>query len=162
MKEVHNIDVKELFPIQVFNNLVNITIEDRRILRAIKLITQTYDTPIEARASSLFVALETIKDIIIEEKKEILSPIKSIVVAKELIDKMKNLVEDIDSSEFTSKESVLRYLEGINKIGNNEGLRKIFELNGIILSRADKDCVAMRNRFLHGTVPVKSNNTNSN
>lgn len=158
LSDIYSISVDERFPLEVFNSLINIAIKDRRILRVIKLITQTYDTPIEARAASLFVALETIKDVIVEEKKESISPIKNITVVKGLITKMKGLVEDVDPDEFTNKESVLRYLEGINKIGNNEGLRKIFELNGILLSKQDKDCIAMRNRFLHGTVPVKSEN----
>lgn len=156
--DAHGFMDKDRLPIEVFSYLVNMTIKDKRILRAIKLITQTYDIPIEARASSLFVALETIKNVILDKNEESVSLIKNKNIAKEIIDKFKVIISEIDSDQFNNRDALYRKLESINKIGNNDGLLKIFDLYGIVLNKADKDCVAARNRFLHGAVPVKTEN----
>ena len=156
--EVLNINKTDKLLINVFENLVNIAFKDKRILRTIKLITQTYNTPIEARASSIFVALETVKNVILDQNEESVSLVKDTRIAKEMIERMKEIVYMVSINEFNNRDALLSKINSINKIGNNDGLRKIFDLYGIVLNKEDKDCIAARNRFLHGTVPGKIEN----
>lgn len=69
---------------EVFQNLVNNSLNDLRLLRAIKIMSESAQYPIEIKASTYSVALETVKNIIIEENQEKLNPFKTKKQAREI------------------------------------------------------------------------------
>jgi len=137
----------------VFSKIVLLCFSEQRFLRALRIITQARNLPVEIQAASIFVALETIKEIIIEANQEKTASFKNEKFAVKLIEEIKGKIEAIPELEFNNKSRVLRKVSELNAIGNNEGFYAAFELLGISLNKEEKYCISMRNRFLHGNVP---------
>jgi hypothetical protein len=140
----------------LFENLVNQSLIDLRLFRAIKIMTESSDYPLEIKASTYSVALETIKNIIIEDNQEKINPFKAKKIASNTIKILKNEIEKIDDSEFNSKKSVLNKIEQLNQVGNKDSLILSFRLLNLSLTEDDKRCINMRNDFLHGRIPYNS------
>jgi len=119
-------------------------------------MTESSNYPLEIKASTYSVALETIKNIIIEDNQEKINPFKSKKVASSTIKILKSEIEKIDDSEFNSKESVLNKVEQLNQVGNKDSLILSFKLLNLTLTEDDKRCINMRNDFLHGRIPYNS------
>lgn len=148
-------DVKCHIPINAFSNLCEVSFNDHRFLRALKIITESNKYPLEIRASTYSVTLETLKNIILEENKEKINPIKKRVVARKLIKNIKEITEEIPDSEFNNKKSILNRIEQINQVPNADGFELAFTLLGIKLNETDKRCLKLRNDFLHGRIPFE-------
>ena len=149
------LDHSEHFPKEVFSSLIELCINDKRLFRAIKIITQSRNLPEELSTSAYFVALETVKNIIVEENINKIKPFKNEKLAKQSINKLKNMICEINETEFNDKEAILRKLENLDHLGNNESFFKAFELLNITLTKEDKERIKMRNRFLHGNIPFQ-------
>tara|TARA_Y100001933_G_scaffold262240_1_gene319072 strand:- start:978 stop:2405 length:1428 start_codon:yes stop_codon:yes gene_type:complete len=141
------------FPVKVFQNLVNKSLNDLRLFRAVKIMSESADFPFEIRASTYSVALETIKNIIIEENEEKINPFKKKKTASDVIKNLKKIISDIPESEFNNKKVVINKLEQINQIGNKDSFLMSFKVLKIKLNDDDKRCLNMRNDFLHGRIP---------
>ncbi|WP_458626430.1 hypothetical protein [Winogradskyella sp. PC D3.3] len=141
------------FPKKIVSNLSNSCYTNPRFLRALRILCNARQKPVEIEASSIFVVLETIKDLILINKTEKVSPFKDDEFAKKIIKEFKQEIESLDDSNFNRKNSVLNKIQDLNKPGNNESFRLAFEMVGFELSKNDKKCIAMRNRFLHGNMP---------
>ena len=141
------------FPKNIISDLSNSCYTNPRFLRALRILCNARQKPVEIEASSIFVVLETIKDLILINNTEKVSPFKDDEFAKKIIKEFKQKIESLDDSNFNRKNSVLNKLQDLNKPGNNESFRLAFELVGFELSKNDKNCIAMRNRFLHGNMP---------
>ncbi|MEM7486361.1 MAG: hypothetical protein AAF348_14230, partial [Bacteroidota bacterium] len=142
----------------VFENLVNKSLNDLRLFRAIRIMSESCQYPIEIKASTYSVALETVKNIIIEENGEKINPFKIKKKASITIKELKKIVDEIPESEFNSKKMVLNKLEQINQVGNKDSLLLSFKLLNIKLSEDDERCINMRNDFLHGRIPFDIEN----
>ncbi|MDC7996367.1 hypothetical protein [Altibacter sp. HG106] len=143
---------------EVFENLVNKSLKDLRLYRAIRIMSESCQYPIEIKASTYSVALETVKNIIIEENGEKINPFKLKKKASKTIKELKKIVDAIPESEFNSKKMVLNKLEQLNQVGNKDSLLLSFKLLNIKLSEDDKRCINMRNDFLHGRIPFDIEN----
>lgn len=114
------------------------------------------EQPVEIEAASIFVALETIKQIIIEENIEKISPFANESFATTTINNFKNIILTAPDEEFNDKNSVLRKLDNLRVVGNNDSFKLAFKLVGFNLTKEDEKCISMRNRFLHGNIPFEN------
>jgi hypothetical protein len=142
-------------PSIVFSNLVKKCLTDVRFQRAIKIITESSIYPLEIRASTYSVALETLKNIVLEENVERINPFKSRKEASKVIKQIKGMVEAVDEEKFNNKKAVLSKIEQLNQVTNRDAFLLTFELLGIQLNDDDRKCIANRNDFLHGQIPFE-------
>lgn len=145
-----------LIPTTVFSELIEESLRHEGYYRAIKIIVDSYENSLINLASTFSVALETLKNIICENNESEIKPIKSKAVSRSLIKGIKALVEEIPISEFNNKGALLKNIDNnLNRTPNKESLELAFILSGITLNEKDKECIKMRNDFLHGRVPIE-------
>lgn len=138
-----------------FSNMVSKSIGDLRLFRSIKIITESFNYPLEIKASTYSVALETLKNIIIEENEEKINPFKSKSKASKAIQKCQCVINELEDSDFNNKKAVLNKLEQLNQVGNRDSFILAFKLLKIPLNQDDENCISMRNDFLHGRIPFE-------
>jgi len=139
----------------ILEGLMERCLEDDRFFRAINIISESHGYPLEIRASTYSVALETLKNIIIEANEEKINPIKTKTLARELVSKLKKVVNDFDDNNFNNKKLILQKIEHLNQIGNTDSFSKAFELLNLKLSDKDLQAINKRNDFLHGRLPFQ-------
>lgn len=154
-KDFMGLSKTEYFPINIFSKLSELCYNKKPFLRCISMINQARNLNVENQAASIFVALETIKQIIVDENIKSISPFVDPVFARKTIQEFKMTISNISESEFNDKASVLRKLENLNMVGNNDSFKLAFKLVGFPLTQEDEKCIAMRNRFLHGNIPFE-------
>lgn len=152
-KDYHNLKSKQYFPLETFSNLIFECLTNNTFLRTIRIITQARNQPIEIQIASTFVAMETIKELIINKNLENIRPFKDKTKAAFIIAALKKIIVDTNDVEFNDKTIVLSKIENLNSIGNNDSFKIAFKLMGINLTSDDVKCISMRNRFLHGNSP---------
>lgn len=140
---------------KVFSELVSNALRDKRILRAIKIIAEGNAYSLEIRASAYSVALETMRNVIIEENEEKINPFKTKTVASKTIRELKKIVNDLEDSQFNNRQLVINKLEQLNQTGNSDSFSKAFQICGFPLTNSDKDTFNRRNDFLHGRIPFE-------
>jgi len=139
----------------ILEGLMERCLADERFFRAINIICESHGYPLEIRASTYSVALETLKNIIIEANEEKMNPIKTKTVARDLVSKLKGVVNDFDDDNFNNKKLILQKIEHLNQIGNTDSFSKAFELLNLQLSDKDLQAINKRNDFLHGRLPFE-------
>jgi hypothetical protein len=139
----------------IFSNLVTKAIQEEGLFRAMKIIAEANNFPSEIRASAYSVALETIRNLIIEDNKEKVAPIKNHAVAKELKRKFKELVDGLDETDFSNREALYKRINDFNQLPNKDSFKAAFELVGLVLTEEDLKCIESRNAFLHGRMPIE-------
>lgn len=152
-------DVECRVSLNVFSALCTKAFNDHRLLRAIKMITESNKYPLEVRASMYSVALETLKNIILEENESKISPLKTKTASKLLRRKLREIIESFPDNEFNNKKAVLHRVDQINQVTNSDGFELSFSLLGIKLNDMDKECIKLRNDFLHGRIPFDDEKT---
>lgn len=154
IKSLKNERVKpEYFPETIFSNLSELCFNDKPILRAVRIITQARDLPNEIKIASIYVALETIKQKIINDNIDKISPFKNKSFAVKIINSLKKYISDLPEDNFNDKNMVIKKIENLNALSNNDSFVLAFKLVGYKLSKEDKKYIQLRNRFLHGNVP---------
>lgn len=141
--------------LEVFSNIVNKAREDKRFLRALKIISEANEYPLEIRASAYSVALETVKNIVLEENSEKINPFKDRKFAAKIIKSLKDIIIPIEASFFNNKETVINKLEQINQVTNKDSFKIAFDLCGFTLTDIDEKALLKRNDFLHGRIPFE-------
>ena len=159
-KEYEGLDKTLHFSERDFSRLVNVCFNELPFKRAIRIITQSGNLPREIETAAFFVGLETMKNLIITKNEEKIRSFKEQDDASKLINRCKTLVNEIEDSKFNSKQRVLNKLDQLNDIGNNESFFMSFELMGLKLNAAEKQCIKKRNRFLHGNMPFENETEN--
>ncbi len=140
---------------EVFSNMVTKARNDNRFLRALKIITECNIYPLEMRASAYSIALETIKNIIIEENESKVNPFKKKNFASETISKLKEIIIPLDNFYFNNKEAILNKIEQLNQVTNKDSFKLAFALCGFQLTKIDEEALLKRNDFLHGRIPFE-------
>jgi len=140
---------------QVLSNMSTNAKKDRRFFRALKIVAESSKFPLEIRASAYSVALETMKNIVIEENAERINPFKNSAYGKKIAIRLKKIIEEEDDFNFNNKESVLKRLDQINQVTNKDSLKLAFTLNGFKLMKEDENALSKRNDFLHGRIPFE-------
>jgi hypothetical protein len=141
--------------LEVFSNIVNKAHEDKRFLRALKIISEANEYPLEIRASAYSVALETVKNIVLEENNEKINPFRDKKFAGKVIKSLKDIIIPIESSFFNNKQTVINKLEQINQVTNKDSFKIAFDLCGFKLTDIDEKALLKRNDFLHGRIPFE-------
>lgn len=157
-KEFFQSKITAYFPIESFQNMIQEAFDEPRLLRAIKIITESFIYPLEIRAATYSVALETIKNIILEKNEEKVNPFKSKSSAQGVIKKLKEVIESTPNEHFNNKKAVISRIEQINQVSNTDGFLLAYKILGIGLTSEDEECINMRNDFLHGRVPFENEN----
>ena len=152
-KSYYELESLYFMPEVIFSNLANVCYNNPTFLRAIRILTQARNQPVEIEAASIFVALETLKNLILKDAKNDVLPFKDKKIADETIKELKLKITSMDDIHFNNKNSILNKIQDLNKAGNNEGFRLAFQIAGFNLTGKDLKCLAMRNRFLHGNMP---------
>lgn len=155
-KEFYKAQTTSYMPVENFQTLIQTSFDDVRFLRAIKIITESFGYPSEIRTATYSVALETLKNIILENNQDRINPFKNKTDAKRIIKDLKSIVNSNDDSLFNNKNAVLTKLEHLNQVTNSDGFILAFKLLGIELSTEDEECIGMRNDFLHGRIPFQN------
>lgn len=148
--------INPYIPSILFENMVNKCLSDLRLLRSIRIITESFRYPLEIKASTYSVALETLKNIIIEENAETINPFRSKKVASKTIKELKSIVNKVNKNDFNNKQSVLNKVEQLNQVGNRDSFLLAFKILEIELNDDDIRCIDVRNDFLHGRIPFEN------
>lgn len=139
---------------EIFSNIATKVFDDERMFRTAKIIAEGNAYPNEIRASAYSVALETVRNIIIEENAEKIVPIKDKAKAKALKEKIKAMVDEMDIDDFNNKEALYKRINDFNQLPNKDSFKTAFSIVGIELTAEDIRCLETRNAFLHGRLPL--------
>lgn len=147
---------KILRPLSIleFSNLCNKLKNDDDLIATLLLIIESGKASLIFRPSAYSIALETLSDIIIGDKKLKLAPINS----KQECRKFRKELNDVLSKyshldSFRDVKTLKGRIEHINQMTNSERLKAPFDILGIDLLEEDLKVISSRNDFLHGRVP---------
>lgn len=138
----------------VFSNLVNHSYQNQRFKRTLQLITDANPLAMNIKASTYYVALETLRTIIVTDTPTI-KPIKEDNIRDEIREKLKKVLAEFDDNVFNDKQSLLTKIDNINSPLNKSGFIKLFEQYGFELTQSDEVALEMRNKLLHGDLPYE-------
>lgn len=164
LKAIAPKDEKQIFKLsktpylakEIFERIVSICFCNNDFLRSIKIITEGGINPFYIQTSTLSVALETIKNIILLDNETIVNPIKDKIIAKEIREKITATLNEYDDGVYNNKLALLKKVNNFNSIGNNDSLLLIFKILELNLLEDDVYCVKLRNDFLHGRLPFET------
>ncbi|MCF0040819.1 hypothetical protein [Dyadobacter fanqingshengii] len=140
---------------KTLTSLIELSLTNSAFYRACTILAESHEYPLEIRASTYSVVLETLKNIILEANSEKINSIKNRTDAKALIKDLKAVVAAVSPSKFNNLLAVNQRIEQLNQVGNTDSFYKVFELLGLSLSATDKECLKKRNDFLHGRLPFE-------
>jgi hypothetical protein len=104
------------------------------------------------------IALETMSDLIINDKKISLSPIKNKEIAKDIRKRFFAILDEyLSEIPEEGMEVLKKKVEQINQVTNKSRLKMPFEILEVKLLDKDLEVLNTRNDFLHGRVPDLTN-----
>lgn len=157
--QIHNTSKRAFLGRDIFKNLVKFSLNNPNQLRAISLLVESARYPSHIRASTYSVSLETVKNLIIDDFSDQISPIKTKQKAREIRAALKATLDTFnDETIFNNKKILYGKIEHINNVPNTDALSLVFKQIGISLTTIDIECISYRNDFLHGRLPAESNN----
>lgn len=148
--------VNRTLPKEVFEKLITLCLEEEEVLNSIKIMTQSNNLPMELIISSYCVGLEAIKNYITKNLKGV-RPIKKPKIASSIRKKLLNIINSYDETFFNSRNAILQKINNINQETNTDGFISAFEKVNYKLSEYDLYCIDLRNKFLHGQIPLHEN-----
>ncbi|MGI4735080.1 MAG: hypothetical protein ACRYG7_07870 [Janthinobacterium lividum] len=140
---------------EVFSTLVAYAYNDARMLRALKIVIESSDYPLEIKGATYSVALETIKNIVLEANAEKVKPFKSKADAKRIIAQLRVIIDASADEIYNDKKAITARVDNINQATNSAGFASCFTQVGINLSVDDIKVLNNRNDFLHGRLPFE-------
>jgi len=136
-----------------FSKLCELILKNDNFLATLLLIIESNDASLIFKARGYSVALETLADIIIGNKKNKISPITSKIESKKFREELIQVLERYNANPYFQDIETLRgRITNINQMTNKERLLKPFKLLNVELTEDDKRVIASRNDFLHGRV----------
>ncbi len=144
-KELRGLTINE------FSKLCQTVFKNDDFLAMLLLIIESSDASLIFRPSGYSIALETLSDIVIGDRKEKLSPITSKTENKNFRKDLNKVLDKYSGKECFKDIETLR--GRINQVTNKERLKLPFKILNIYLSEEDLKVIASRNDFLHGRVP---------
>ncbi len=155
------------FPTENFSNLCTLINSNGQVLRSIVILINSHSNTLELKVPSLFVALENISKIFVQEDKgnsflieetTIVRNIKKIAhCAKKEVNQLKRDNQPLNLSDADLKAYKANYaricskLDGINRGTNNKKLSEPFDKFNYKLSQDESNAIFIeRNKFLHG------------
>jgi hypothetical protein len=153
-EEVNGKRLSWYLPAEILSSLTQMCLADERLSRTLRLVGESNALPIELRAAVYCVAMETIKDIVLEDAGPRVKPIRETSVVEHVQLKFREIVDGLDETSIGDKKALLGKIEHINQPANRRGFSQCFEHLGVTLSRRDEQCLALRDKFLHGKLPL--------
>jgi len=137
-----------------FSNLCEKTYSNRDFESCLVLIMESSAASLLFMPGGLAIALEALSDVILDNKKAKLAPIKD----KPVSDKIRKECKDVINNYSTVIESkdlkvLLSRIEQLNQVTNKARLRAPFDILKISLLEEDLRVLETRNDFLHGRFP---------
>lgn len=106
------------------------------------------------RPGGYAIALESLSDLILDNEKLNLAPIKTKRTSQDFRKALNNVVDDFgDKIDTEGVLALRRKIEQINQTTNKARLKAPFDKLGIVLLEADLEVLETRNDFLHGRIP---------
>jgi hypothetical protein len=140
----------------VLSTLASRAYNDVRMLRALKIVLESGNYPLEIRGATYSVALETVKEIVLEVYEDKVKPFREKSHAKAIIRQLKTIVEADEDIFYNDKRTILSKLENLNTPANSAGFADCFRQLGIKLNERDLKVLNNRNDFLHGRIPFEN------
>lgn len=129
-----------------------------KIQRVIELLLEATNTNSIVLKTSVFsIALETLANIVLSETKNNLKPIQEEKLVEKIAEKFYSIIDEYES--FMTDDAIQIYkkrIQDMNKPANVDRISKSFELLGIRLNKHDHRTLKSRNKYLHGSTPVKN------
>lgn len=129
---------------------------DVRMLRALKIVVESGTYPLEIRGATYSVALETVKEMVLEAYQDKVKPFKEKSHAKAIINQLKTIVQADSDTFYNDKRTILSKLDNLNTPANSAGFADCFRQLGIELNERDLKVLNNRNDFLHGRIPFEN------
>lgn len=157
-KVMEGLDIKERHKTgklseSTFCSIVSKAHDHPGLLRTIKIISQSNILPLELRTAAYSVALETIRNVVIEANQDKANPFKEKQFARKIVKQIRKIIDPISEGKFNNKETIIKRVQNLNQVGNTESFKKAFELLEMELTVNDEFCISKRNDFLHGRIP---------
>lgn len=149
-------------PMGVFSVMVSKAFSDLRYARALRVISESNAYPMEIRASGYAVALETMKNIISDERPEAFNPFRTKKAAKDFRKACFEELTKLPDEVFNNRAAVMKRIDQLNQPTNTDALETSFRVAGVRLNEHDKRTISMRNDFLHGRLPFEGEEPNEN
>jgi len=157
-REVDNKEIdylKSIFPIQVFQTLIEKTCSNEAFSRATEsLLEGLKNNSVFIRYNVYYVVIETLSNIFYKGVSK--KPIKNTMALDNFSDNVKNLLndynEDFDEKE---KEFILKKIQHINNPFNADKVINLFSGFQIKMSPRYHKLIKNRNLFLHGKTSIK-------
>lgn len=158
MRRFHpNKELTFVIKMDVFSALVNHVYTNIQFRRAIQLIVDANPLPMNIKASTYYVALETIRNILVTNTPS-LKPIKTNQFSLTLSEALKTVVMNLPDDEFNDRDTILERIRNINQPLNKKGFIQLFEHFNFQLNSSDLEALRMRNDLLHGRLPYEKSN----
>ncbi|HMR17708.1 MAG TPA: hypothetical protein PKA53_00290 [Sphingobacterium sp.] len=154
-------DPNKYFPLyiseKIFSTLCEQLLESDELTRAANLIISAINTDDLVQQGAFYsVALEAITNKLGKYDTKALKPVTDPKMADSLKRDLKAVLERYSEQIPDEKRTILeKQLNNINNPPNSDKLTKTFELLKISLSNLDKEYIKNRNRYLHGSSPLK-------
>jgi len=136
-----------------FDALVNLCYNNPEILNCLFVYIASSCYPLDTRPACLAVVMEGICNYILKQNEERLNPIKEKKIAKEIREKIIDLIkaykEIIDRDDFIT---LIKRIDNLNQPTNTEKLKRPYELLGIKLKDYEIKAIENRNNFLHANL----------
>lgn len=141
---------------EVFSSLCQMINDNLVYARCCRFIIEGHQSKQVLLKGGIYsIGIETIAGIIYEENQERINPIEDKVLAKKIINNVREVVNEYDVFLTEYGKGILEgKINSLNSPTNAKKLSKPFELFDIILPDEDVAVLNTRNKFLHGTSPI--------
>lgn len=137
-----------------FSSLCNKVFESQEFSSALVLILESSIASLLFMPGGYAIALETISDLIIGNKKLKLAPIKEKSISKKIRKEILRILDNYQSSILPEDLEILyKRVDQLNQTTNMARLKAPFDILEIELNEKDIEILKTRNDFLHGRVP---------
>lgn len=151
--EIHGRKQTWRAPSSALSELILRCLGDASLARTLRLVCQCNPLPLELKAGVYCVALETMKNILLDRDSGGMKPVREKVALRQMQSQFREIVASMPKDAFDDKDALLKKIDNINTPANRKGLLRCFELVGVPLYASDEKCLSLRDDFLHGRLP---------
>ena len=132
--------------------------DNNKIYRIIDLINEGNSTSSLILRSGIYsIALETLTNLVYEQNKEKLNPIGDQELEKIIKDKFYSILDEYEHAiEEQGMDALKKKIAGLNRPANIDKLINSFSALGLRISPDDEKVIKYRNKFLHGSSPIRN------
>ena len=144
-------------PTKVFTQFVNKISESLMLENSLFIFLEAISYPLDTQPACLSVVLEGLCNYVKDENEESVKPIQNKCKYKELIKRMKDLLNDYKDCFSSDGQTIIeKRIENINNPTNGEKFKKAIKILGLELQGYEEEALLNRNNFLHCTNELKT------